>query len=219
MIGQMSLEVSLGFITNLLGVVAIIIMIITIVIKLIDHHNKTNNWDIIRILMITWFLGILYFNTWEFLYYSTSLQAIIPPSWIDTDYSTIVVQSLSVPIVIVCGLYIVGYANKWVILKIVPIIYFAIVILLIVTINFNLLYLPSMLIGYLAVLGFLLFTGFKLKDNGALGLAIFFILTTFVGITDSYVKFILGIIAYGFGIYFALGYFKPLKSKTGIHNT
>lgn len=218
MIGQIPLETSLSFITNLLGVVAIFIMVITMVIKLVNHHNKTNTWDIIRILMVIWFLGILYFNTWEFLYYSTPLQANIPLSWIDTDYSTIVVQSLSVPVVIVCGLYIVGHANKWVILKIVPIIYYAVVILLIVLFDFNLLYLASMLIGYLAILVFLIFTGVKLKDNGALGLAIFFILTTFVGVTDFYIKFILGIIAYCFGIYFALGYFKPFKSKTSIPN-
>lgn len=214
MIGQISFEAGLGFFTNLLGVVAIVIMVITLIIKLIDYHDKTNNWDIIRLLMIIWFLGILYFNTWEFLYYNTPLREVIPLSWIDTDYSTIVVQSLSVPVVIVCGLYIVGHANNWLVLKIVPLIYFTIVILLIVLIDFNALYLPSMLIGYLAVLVFLLFTGFKLKDNGALGLAIFFILTTFVGVSESYSKFILGIVAYCYGIYFALGYFKPFKSQT-----
>ncbi|MFW9970678.1 MAG: hypothetical protein ACFFDF_10795 [Candidatus Odinarchaeota archaeon] len=213
MLGQVNLEASLSFITNLLGIVAVLIMVITLIIKLKDYHDKTNKWDIIRILMIIWFLGILYFNTWEFLYYNTPLQTVIPTSWIDIDYSTIVIQSYSVPVVIICGLYIVGHANNWLFLKIIPVIYFIIVILLIYLINFTILYLPSMLIGYLAVLVFLLYTGFKLKDNGALGLAIFFILTTFVGISESYVKFILGIIAYAYGVYFALGYFKPFKIK------
>lgn len=214
MFGQMYIEVVLSFITNLLGVIAILIMIITLIIKLKDYHEKTKRWDIIRILMIIWFLGILYFNTWEFLYYNTPLQAVIPISWMDIDYSTIVVQSFSVPVVIICGLYIVGHANNWLFLKVVPVIYFIIVILLIYLIDFTVLYLPSMLIGYLAVLAFLLYTGFKLKDNGALGLAIFFILTTFVGVATSYLKFILGIIAYGYGVYFALGYFNPYKIKS-----
>ncbi len=214
MIGQINLEVGLSFFTNLLGVVAIIIMVITMFIKLKDYHDKTNDWDIIRILMIVWFLGILYFNIWEFLYYNTPLHNVIPIYWMDIDYSTIVVQSLSVPVVIVCGLYIVGHANKWVFLKIAPVIYFIIVILLIFLVDFTVLYLPSMLIGYLAVLVFLLYTGFKLKDNGALGLALFFILTTFVGVSESYLKFILGIIAYCYGMFFALGYFRPFKLET-----
>ena len=132
----------------------------------------------------------------------------------DIDYSTIVVQSFSVPVVIVCGLYIVGHANNWTFLKIVPAIYFIAVILLIYLIDFTVLYLPSMLVGYLAVLVFLLYTGFKLKDNGALGLALFFILTTFVGIAESYPKFIMGIIAYSYGVFFALGFFRPYKAGT-----
>ena len=214
MILLMNLEEGLSFFTNLLGVVAIVIMIITMVIKLNNYHKKTNAWDIIRILMIIWFLGILYFNTWEFLYYNTPLGNVIPISFMDIDYSTIVVQSFSVPVVIVCGLYIVGHANNWILLKIIPAIYFVVVILLIYLINFTVLYFPSMLIGYLAVLVFLLYTGFKLKDNGALGLAIFFILTTFVGVSESYIKAILGIIAYCYGVYFALGYFKPFKAET-----
>jgi hypothetical protein len=213
MIFQTDLEAGLSFFTNLLGVVAIVIMVITLVIKLTDYHKKTNTWDIIRILMIIWFLGILYFNTWEFLYYNTPLGNVIPISFMDIDYSTIVVQSFSVPVVIVCGLYIVGHANDWTLLKIIPAIYFVIVILLIFLIDFTILYLPSMLLGYLAVLVFLLYTGFKLKDNGALGLAIFFILTTFVGVSESYIKAILGIIAYCYGVYFALGYFKPFKAE------
>jgi hypothetical protein len=213
MIFQTDLEAGLSFFTNLLGVVAIVIMIITMVIKLTNYHKKTNSWDIIRILMIIWFLGILYFNTWEFLYYNTPLGNVIPIEFMDIDYSTIVVQSFSVPVVIVCGLYIVGHANNWIYLKIVPAVYFIVVILLIYLANFTLLYLPSMLIGYLAVLVFLLYTGFKLKDNGALGLAIFFILTTFVGVSEAYIKAILGIIAYCYGVYFALGFFKPFKAE------
>lgn len=209
----MDAEIFLSFSNNLLGVVAIVIMISIMVFKLKNYKQETDNWDVIRILMIIWFLGILYFNTWEFLYYSTPLNDVIPSSWIAFSYDDIVIQSYSIPVVIVCGLYIVGYANNWKVFKIVPVIYYAILIALVLILNFTLLYIPSMLISYLLVIVFLIYTAIKLKDNGALGLTIFFLLTMFVGMTESYLKFILGIISYGFGIYFSLGYFHPLKKK------
>lgn len=215
MIFQSELEIILSFINNFLGVVAIFIMIIIMILKLRTFHRKTDNWDLIRVLMIIWFIGILYFNTWEFLFYSTPLQSVIPSSWISSDYTRLVVQSYSIPVVMVCGLYIVGHANKWMILKILPILYYGFIVILSLIIDPNPLFLPSMLLGYLVVLGFLLYTAFKLKDNGALGLAVFFLLTTIVGVTDSYLKFILGIISYSFGVYFALGYFTPFKKKEG----
>jgi hypothetical protein len=208
-----SLEESLSFINNLLGVVAIIIMIIIMALRLREFHEKTDNWDLVRLLMIIWFIGILYFNTWEFLYYNTPLQNNIPSSWISLDYNDFVVQSYSIPVVIVAGLYIVGYVNKWMILKVLPVILYAIVVVISLFFEPPFLFLYSMLFGYLIVLVFLLYTGFKLKDNGALGLAVFFLLTTVVGVTESYLKFILGIISYSFGIYFALGYFNIFKKK------
>lgn len=207
------LENVLNFINNLLGVLSTVIILIILIIKLRAYHKKTETYDIIRTMIIIWFFCILWFNTWEFLYYNTPLNEVIPSIWMATDYSSIVVQSLSVPIVIIVGLFIVGKINQWKILEIFPFAYFAIIIGLTLLFNLGLLYFISMLVSYLLVLVFLFYTGLRVKDNDALGLAIYFMITMFVGVTESYPKFILGIISYIFGIIFALGYFKPYKKE------
>lgn len=66
----------------------------------------------------------------------------------------------------------------------------------------------------------LFYTGFDLKDNGALGLAIFFLLNFIAlfipeeGILEL-INHSLNIFVFSYGLYFALGYFTPFEEQGG----
>ncbi|MFX1317026.1 MAG: hypothetical protein ACFE9T_14280, partial [Promethearchaeota archaeon] len=61
---------------------------------------------------------------------------------------------------------------------------------------------------------FLYFTGIRVKDNGALGLAIFFSLAfSTLFLEDPLISRIINLGYIAFIVYFSLGFFKPLKQE------
>ena len=73
---------------------------------------------------------------------------------------------------------------------------------------------PYLYLAMIIGMSFLVITGLRLKDNGALGISIFFIIAIpilFLG--EHIVSQIFGIAHAIFGIYFSLGYFRPFKEE------
>ena len=112
------------------------------------------------------------------------------------------------------GLTLICYINRWEALYFSAIFFYGGMTIFYLFIGYDegLAYYTN-IIGAIDIL-FLYFTGLRVKDNGALGLAIFFSLAfSTIFLEDPLVSRIIILIYTAFIVYFSLGFFKPLKQE------
>ena len=117
------------------------------------------------------------------------------------------------------ALSMVFYANQWESFYYMPFFFFGALTVLYIFTGFYIFLMPYIYITSIIGLTFIYITSFRLKDNGALGIGIFFTLafmTLFTGDIPPTGN-ILTLIYCVFGLFFAFGYFRPFKQKEVIN--
>ena len=110
---------------------------------------------------------------------------------------------------------LIFYLNKWEVLYFAQLYFFGgMCVFYLFTGFYEWLDMYIKLVGIINIV-FLYFTAFRVKDNGALGVAVFFSLAFSVIIIEE-MPFVIRIIMFsyiGFIIFFSLGYFKPFNQE------
>ena len=198
---------------NYLGIIVIPIMTIILGRKVFRERRQINKFNLIRFINFCIFLTLSWLLLWEFLYESTPLGDVLNPELI-ISIDTFSLYSFGFGFMITLALAMVTYTNRWESLYYISFFIFAGMFIVFLLTEIAIFLLPYIFAGGVISVVFLYATGFKLRDNGSLGLAIF---ATLLFPTLVAEKTIVGqflTLAYPiFGIIFALGYFKLFKEK------
>lgn len=112
------------------------------------------------------------------------------------------------------GLTLVFYANRWEALYYLTVFIFGGMIIFYYLTGFDAWVEPYIIMAGLGSLIFMYLTGFRLKDNGALGIAIIFTLSFSTLLVESSMMNQILILTYDiFILVFSLGLFKPFRAK------
>ncbi|MBY9014203.1 MAG: hypothetical protein KGD68_00785 [Candidatus Lokiarchaeota archaeon] len=202
---------SLGIVANLSS--AIFIPIATLILgrKLLKDKKETGKYNIIRLIIFLSFLNFSILAIIEFLLKNTPL---IPP-FIEELYSAeFGFYNTSVAIRVTLGLTLIFYINRWEILHFSAIFFFIGMLFLYLFTGFSAWLENYTIIAGVASILFLYFTAFRMKDNGALSIAIFFTLTFSIQfISEALVSEIIIISYVAFVVIFSLGLFRPYKQE------
>ena len=208
-----SYELIIQTIANYLGLIVIVFMTMVQGIKIIQAKRKEGKFNILRAITFAIFVTLTWVLFWEFLYESTGLNKILSEE-ITISINTISLYSFGIGLTITLALGWVFYANRYKPLYFSSLIIYAVVIIIFFLTRNNVAFLPYVFIGGTIAVVFLYVTGFRLKDNGALGLAIFstLIFPTLIA-EKTIIGQILSLCYPIFGIILILGYFKPYKKE------
>ncbi|MHA1460387.1 MAG: hypothetical protein ACTSO8_02815 [Promethearchaeota archaeon] len=202
---------SLGIVANLSS--AIFIPMATLILgwKLQKDKKETGKYNIIRLLIFTTFLNFSILAITEFLVRNTPFTTPFIDEIFNAEFG---IYNTSVAIMVTLGLTLIFYINRWEVLHFSAIFFFVGMFFLYILTGFY-----AWLEDYTQIAGaasiiFLYFTAIRMKDNGALGIAVFFTLafsTQFIHeallsriIIISYVVFI---------VIFSLGLFRIFKQE------
>jgi hypothetical protein len=112
------------------------------------------------------------------------------------------------------GISLIAVANRWEVLYLTSLFFFGGMVILYLLTGYDAMIMPYIYISGILSVGFLYMTGFRVKDNGALGLAVFFTLAFVTVIIEEGLITRLVVIVYDiFIIIFSLGFFKPFKEE------
>lgn len=198
---------------NFMGLTFFPIIIIFSIIKLWEEKKTANSYNIIRLILLNVFIITYFLNFLEFLYETLNFQQFFLEFSIWSEsLDSFSLRIVMLGIIVSFGLGLVIYANQWEILYYSQWFFYG-GMLVLYFLNGSTALFPIYIIisGIIGVI-FLFYTGLKIKDNGSLGLGIFFMLQ-FITIIFEYGLFtdILNIISFTFVLIFGLGYFKPFK--------
>lgn len=207
----------LGFYFN-----AILIPLATVIIgfKLMKEKKALGKYNPIRMLIFLVFLCFSALGIIEFLVTIPSLNLVLLEQWFGGGIENFDLYGFLVGTMVTLGVSIIFFAYRLEILYYSAMFIYAGMLIFYFLTGYDA-WLETYIIicGLLGVL-FLYFTGFRVKDNGALGLAIFFTLA-FVTIAIDFGNADLNhwvsqisILAYSvFILIFSLGLFKPFKQE------
>ena len=200
---------NLGFIANFGS--AIFIPLATLVLgrKLLKDKKATGQYNMVRLLIFITFLDFSILALTEYIIKDVLLR---PPALSDPYNATFGLYNILVAVMITLGLTLIFYINRVEFLYYTPIFFFTGMYIFYLFTGFDSWLEDYTTLGGVASIVFLFFTAFRVKDNGALGIAIFFTLafsTQFT--TDALVSRIVIISYVVFIIFFSLGVFKPFK--------
>ncbi|MBD3195154.1 MAG: hypothetical protein GF317_08875 [Candidatus Lokiarchaeota archaeon] len=210
------------FITQSIGnwttIIIAPIMTAIVAIRLWNEYKSTNQLNYVRLIIFFIFLAFSWAIIPTNIIEVTVLSEIIPEEAIGNTLDTITPYSVAIGLMVTFALTMIAYANQWKYLYLTPLfVYFCIVFSYIAT-SFHPLYhsFNQFYILIMAVFGLLFFyiTGFRLKDNGSLGLGIFFTIAFASVIAgENVVGDILTFLIAIMGMIIALGYFQPYKQE------
>ena len=200
---------SLGLIANLGS--AIFIPLATLVIgrKLFLDKKATGRYNMVRVLIFLTFLDFSILAVSEYIVKDILLSA---PAVMDPYNAPFGLYNILVAIMITTGLTLIFYINRIEFLYYTPIFFFTGMYVFYLLTGFDGWLEDYTTYGGVASVLFLFFTAFRVKDNGALGIALFFTLafsTQFI--QDPLVSRIVVISYVVFIVFFSLGLFKPFK--------
>ena len=159
------------------------------------------------------FLTLSWILVWEFLYESTPFRDVLDAE-LTISMNRFSFYSFGLGLMITLALSMVSYINRWESLYFISFFIFAGMFIVFLLTEVIIFFLPYVFTGGVIAVVFLFATGFKLKDNSSLGLAIFATLVFPTLIAEkTVVGQILSLIYPIFGLIFALGYFKLFKAE------
>lgn len=207
-------EVFEGFV-NIFAVIIVILMSLIIGRRIVKEKKETGYYNVIRVLIFAAFISLSWSLTWEYIAESTSFGSIFPESLIiSTDNFSF--YSGGVGLIVSCGLALVAYANQWESLYYFSGFFYGGMFLFFLLTGFGALVYPYIYISAIISDIFLILTGFRLKDNGSLGIAIFLLLALItMALEGLLIGLIFNLIYPIFGLFFSLGYFTPFKEQKG----
>ncbi len=209
MLGQAADIIEL--VANFLGIIIIPIMTIILGRKVILERRQIKKLNMIRFIIFCIFLTLSWILLWEFLYESTPLSDVLNAELI-ISINTFSFYSFGLGLMITLAISMVTYTNRWESLYYISFFIFAGMFIVFLFTELAIFLLPYVFTGGVIAVVFLFATGFKLKDNSSLGLAIFATLVFPTLIAEkTIVGQLLSILYPIFGLIFALGYFKLYK--------
>ena len=211
MIYQDVLLDSLGLFANLGS--AIFIPLATIVIgrKLLMDKKATGRYNMVRVLIFLTFLDFSILAVSEYIVKDILLRA---PAVMDPYNATFGPYNIMVALMITAGLTLISYINRIEFMYFTPIVFFTGMYIFYLFTGFDGWVKDYITYGGIASVIFMFFTAFRVKDNGALGVAIFFSLafsTQFID--DTLIARIVMVSYVCFIVFFSLGLFKPFKQE------
>jgi len=218
----MLMDVELRYITQLIGnwtsIFVVPLMAIIIAIRLFREYKQTKQINYVRLLILCIFIAF----TWAII---PTNMAEVPPfntfisgEIIGLTEEKINPYSISIGLMVSFALSLIAYANKWEILYYTALSFYPTILASAILNNmdpafdiFNMYYIYTA-----AVIGIVFFyvTGFRLRDNGSLGLGILFsIAFGALAFGENVIGDIFTISIAIFGLIFSLGFFTPFKTK------
>lgn len=221
MISQLTLSIINDILQSIGRYFAVVIVYPLIIIilarKLIKERKETGKINRIRLIILLIFISVFFSDFWEFMGYE---MPFFPMEWVGVDSEEFSLDNFGLGLAVSLGLVLTAYLNQSKIFYYTSLyIYFGLFVLYLYT-GTSLILMPYIYISGIIGLFYLLYTGFKLKDNGALGVGVFFLIAFItvllgeegiIGIIDA----ILNLAFVSFGLFFALGYFTPFEEKGG----
>jgi len=196
---------------NYLGIIIIPIMTIILGRKVILERKQIKKLNMIRFIIFCIFLALSWMLIWEFLYESTPLGDVLNVELI-ISINTFSFYSFGLGLMITLAISMVSYINRWESLYYISFFIFAGMFIVFLSTEISIFLLPYVFTGGVIAVVFLFATGFRLKDNSSLGLAIFATLVFPTLIAEkTIVGQMLSLVYPIFGLIFALGYFKLFK--------
>ena len=200
---------NLGLIANFGSAVFIPLATLVLGIKLLKDKKATGRYNMVRLLIVLTFLDFSILALTEVIVKNVLLDA---PAVSVPYNATFGLYNFLVAVMITLGLTLIFYINRVEFLYYTPIFFFTGMYIFYLFTGFDSWLEDYTTLGGAASIIFLFFTAIRFKDNGALGIAIFFTLafsTQFS--TDPLVSRIVIISYIVFIVIFSLGLFKPFK--------
>ncbi|MBD3195158.1 MAG: hypothetical protein GF317_08895 [Candidatus Lokiarchaeota archaeon] len=220
MISQTTLSIlnsTLQSLGRYLAITIFTLMVLILLWRLIKERKETEKINYIRLITLLIFASIYFSNIWEFLGFETT---IVPLEFIGFDAEDFSLYYFGLGLAVSLGILLTAYINQLKRFYFTSLfIFFGLFILFLYT-GTSLIFLPYLYIcGILALIS-QFYTGYKYRDNGAMGIAIFFAIAFItillpeegiIGLIDALMN-----LAYlTFGLIFALGYFRPYGQTEG----
>ncbi|MBD3256048.1 MAG: hypothetical protein GF383_13210 [Candidatus Lokiarchaeota archaeon] len=220
MIGQNSISLLNDFLQSIGRYYAIVIYsLITIIltIRLIKDKKESGNINLIRLLILGVFGCVYWINILEFLAFETPILPVDAIGFQINDFS---LYNFGLGLAVTLGIVLAAYINQLKPFYFTALYFYFGLLVLYFYAGTSLILLPYIYITGITALTLQMYTGLKLKDNGALGVAVFFAIAFVtillpeegvIGVLDALATLIYAT----FGLIFALGYFKPFKEPGG----
>lgn len=149
------------------------------------------------------------------------LELIVQMNWLPFingifgyNVETLNLYSILIGIMVSLGLTLIFYANRWEVLYYSALMFFGGMVLFYYYTGFDAWIQSYIIIAGACSLLFMYLTSFRIKDNGAFGLAIFYTLVfSTLLLSMPYVTQIIILVYNGFILIFSLGFFKPFKQE------
>jgi hypothetical protein len=197
----------------------IIFPLITIILvrKLIQEKEKTGKLNKVRLIIISIFGALYWAFFWEFIAFETPL---VPKEFIGFQVDDFSLYNFGLGLTVSLGVTLGAYIYRLKPFYFTSLFIFFGLFFLYLYAGTSLILMPFVYVCGTIALIFLFYTGISLKDNGALGLAIFFLLNFIAlfipeeGILEL-INHSLNIFVFSYALYFALGFFTPYKETGG----
>jgi len=204
----------LQYIGSLLNVIIIPLATIIVGRKLLKEKKATGKLNDIRASTFFIFFSFSFLVLLEFLLrlgvYTTPHLA----NFYGGNYESFNIYSLVTGLIASMAITIITLANRWDFLQYTSLFFYGGMILLYVFTGFDAFLEPFIYIAGGGSIVFLYFTAFRVKDNGALAMAIFFTLAFIPVVLDIALLTGFSVILYNAVILlFSLGWFKPFKQE------
>lgn len=195
---------------------AVLIPLATMILgrKIFKEKRVTGQYNYIRLITFSIFTCFAIMSVLEYLVHISWFPFLNEIFGYNTE--TINLYSILIGTMVSLGLTLIFYANRWETFYYASLFFFGGMVIFYYFTGFDAWVDGYIQIAAIASLVFIYITSFRVRDNGALGLAIFFTLAFSTLILDlSFVNQII-IITYNiFIVIFSLGYFKIFKERDG----
>lgn len=220
MINQDTLTLTIEILQSIVRIYSVFIVFPLLLIilsrRLIQEKQKTGTYNRIRIIILSIFVTVFWLETWEFLGYQVPFVSLELSGFEAEDFSF---YNFGLGLAVSLGILLATYTYKLKYFYFTSLyMFFGLFILFLYT-GTSLILMPYIYVCAITSLVFLFYIGFKLKDSGALGVGIYFLLSFLTLFTPeegilALSDIIMSFAYLNFGLLFGLGYFKPFKPKT-----
>lgn len=217
MIGQTALVAGIITFKNYFQLMVIPIITIILAIRLIKQKKETGKLNYIRFYIFLAFITFSWLVVWQFIYEEANINNFLTDELYGRYTTTFSIYNLGLVFMGTLALSLVLYANQIESLYYMPFFILGGMVILYLFTGYADWLMIYVYISCSVGLVFLYLTAFKLRDNGSLGLSIFFSLA-FVTVFAQYIPIenfgpYVAISYCVFGLIFALGYFHPFNTK------
>ena len=198
----------------------ILVFLISIIvfIRIGKQKKETGQINYIRVYILAVFLSFLWICFWEFMFWEANIDGFISEELYGSSSFTFSLYNIGLALIGTFSLSMVLYANQMEAFYFMPFFIFGGMVIFFMVTGLAPWLMFYVYFSSFVGLVFLYQTAFRFKDDGSLGLAIFFT----IAFSTLFVKYIPNIADIGpffvivyctFGVYFTLGYFHPFNTE------